>query len=162
MNYYGVNEKYEAIKAKVYQEAEENGGAVSDALIEALDSAEIEREDAIFGIMYDIKNGGSELEKIKIVLADLGEKKKALESKIDSRKRLLAHIAGKEAFSDGVVSTTKAVSASLVITGEVPEKYVTIEHIPAKDVPKVDKKTIKAEIGEDCEWAHLEYRKAVK
>ena len=161
MNYYGVNEKYEAIKAKLYEEAEQNEGEISDAIAEAMDRAEIDREDAIFGIMYDIKNGGAELDKLKSIIADLGDKKKAIEARIDSRKRLLAHIAGKESYSDGVVSTTKAVSTSLVITGEVPEKYITTEEV-VKTVEKIDKKAIKADIGEDCQWAHLEYRKGVK
>ena len=123
--------------------------------------AEIDREDAIFGIMYDIKNGGAELDKLKAVIADLKEKEITIKNRIDSRRRLLAHIAGKDSYSDGVVSTTKAVSASLVITGEVPDKYVTTEEV-IKTVEKVDKKAIKAEISEDCQWAHLEYRKSVK
>ena len=161
MNYYGVNEKYEAIKAKLYEEAEQNDGEISEALAEAMDRAEIDREDAIFGIMYDIKNSGAELDKLKGIIADLAEKKKAIEARIDSRKRLLARIAGKESYSDGVVSTTKAVSASLVITGEVPAKYVTTEEV-VKTVEKVDKKAIKNDITEGCDWAHLEYRKAVK
>lgn len=159
MNYYGVNENYEAIKARAYEQAEETGGAIDEALADALEAAEIEREDAIFGIMYDIKNAGAELDKLKAVIADLNEKKKEQEARIDRRKRLLAIIAGKEAYSDGVVSTTKAVSVSLVIDGEVPEKYKTVE---IKEVPKIDKKAIKADITDDCTWAHLEYRKAVK
>ena len=161
MNYYGVNEKYEAIKAKLYEEAEQNDGEISEAIAEAMDRAEIDREDAIFGIMYDIKNGGAELDKVKSIIADLTETKKKIEGRIDSRKRLLALIAGKDSYSDGVVSTTKAVSESLVITGNVPEKYVTKEEV-VKEVTKVDKKAIKADIGEDCEWAHIEYRKGVK
>ena len=161
MNYYGVNHKYEAIKAKVYAEAEENEGEVSESLIGALESAEIEKEDAIFGIMYDIKNGGAELDKVNAVIADLADKKKTIEARIDSRKKLLATIAGRESYSDGVVSTTKAVSASLVITGEVPDKYIITEEV-VKTVEKVDKKAIKSDIEDSCEWAHLEYRKSVK
>ena len=161
MNYYGVNEKYEAIKAKLYEEAEQNDGEVSEALAEAMDRAEIDREDAIFGIMYDIKNSGAELDKVNAVIADLADKKKTIEARIDSRKKLLATIAGRESYSDGVVSTTKAVSASLVITGEVPDKYIITEEV-VKTVEKVDKKAIKSDIEDSCEWAHLEYRKSVK
>ena len=161
MNYYGVNEKYEAIKAKAMQQAEDNGGVIDDYIADALELAEIEKEDAIFGLMYDIKNSGAELEKVKAVLADIQDKKKHLEASIDNKKLMLAAIAGAEAYSDGVVKTTKAVTSSLVITGHIPEKYVTIEKVE-KTVEKVDKKAIKADIGEDCKWAHLEYRKSVK
>ena len=161
MNYYGVNEKYEAIKAQAESEAAANDGEISEYLAEALDAAEIEKEDAIFGIMYDIKNGGAELGKLKAVIADLTEKKKAIETRIDSRKLLLARLAGKEAYSDGVVSTTKAVSASLVLDGDIPAEYKSTE---MKPVEKIDKAGIKAHLqdGGSLDFAHLEYRKAVK
>ena len=163
MNYYGINEKYEAIKEMVEQEAMENGGAVEDVLLEALDSAELAKEDAVFGLMYDIKNSDSELGKLNGVMSELKEKEKLLKLRIDSRKRLLAHIAGKESYSDGVVSTTKAVSVSLVVTGDIPEEYVTTESV-TKEVSKVDKKSIKDQLqgGAEYEWAHLDYKKSVK
>ena len=106
MNYYGVNEKYEAIKAKAMQQAEDNGGVIDDYIADALELAEIEKEDAIFGLMYDIKNSGAELEKVKAVIADVQDKKKHLEASIDNKKLMLAAIAGAEAYSDGVVKTS--------------------------------------------------------
>lgn len=163
MDYYRTNEKYKAILAQAEEIAESNDGVITDTLAELLNSAEIEKEDAIFGLMYDIKNKTLELEAISAAAADLKAKMTAAKLSIETKKRLLADMAGREAYSDGVVSTTKAVTASLVITGDVPEEYKTIE-VVTKEVEKIDNKAIKAVLSEGMtpEWAHLEYKKAVK
>ncbi len=167
MQLYPINEEYKAVLKEAEAQAELNEGVVDDYLFDILDDLGEKRETALFGMMYETKNLESDLVALKAmkkqVMEELGSKIAKVESAINSRKELLATVLGKTAMSDGVIKTTKAVSVSLKITGDVPSYYrMTTEKVVVKEV--VNNAMIKAEMleGAELDFAELIQRKSVK
>lgn len=165
MNYYNVNEKYQILVERANAQAEENGGEVEDHLLVMLEDAESDLNECLIGMMYDIKNTELDLASISTMEKEIKDKKASAKSKIERLKITLASALGNTPLTDGVVKTTKAVSKSLNVTGEVPQEFITTEVVPETTKEVRDNKAIKEYVianGGVLPWAEIVEKKSVK
>ena len=165
MNYYNTNEKYKILVGRANLQAEKNGGEVEEHILAMLEDTEEDLNECLIGMMYDIKNAELDLGSIAKMETEIKEKKVFVENKINRMKIILASALGNQSLTDGVVKTTKAVSKSLKVTGDVPAMFVTTEIVPETTKAVVDNKAVKEyviEKGGILPWAEIVSKKAVK
>lgn len=169
MNIYPVNRSFQDVLARANEYAEKNGGDTDSILENLLTTLGEQRDEACIGLMYDIKTLEAEEVTLKSVIKEIQDKGKAVKERIEKRKQTLATVLGGQSLSDGVVKTTKAVSASLVVFGEVPNRYVSREDVPAVPATTkrvVNNKQIKADLQSGsliaCDFARIVEKKSVK
>lgn len=165
MNYYNVNEKYKTVVERANKQAEDNGGEVEDFLIEMLEGVEEDLNECLIGMMYEIKNTELNLGAIATMESELKIKKTQAKAKVDRLKTMLASALGGESLTDGIVKTTKAVSKSLKITGDIPSEFMSVEVVPESTREVRDNKAIKEfviENGGVLSWAEIVEKKSVK
>ena len=89
MKLYEIVESMELAIAMAREEAEENGGEISDATAQALDSIEMEQEEKVGNICRLIKNKKAEADAIKAEADKLAKRAKTASNEVDSLRAYL-------------------------------------------------------------------------
>jgi len=165
MSIYPVNENYKTLVSIASDYAEMNGGEIEDRLCHLLERSEERLNECISGLMADIENTRLDIDSLKCAKSDIDAKINAKRDKAERMKIVLANVLGNESFSDGVFSTSKKVTRSLKITGDIPEKYKSVKIIPETTKEVIDNTSIKNDLIENggiFTWAEIVEKKAVK
>lgn len=168
MNIYQTTQAYQTVLAKANAYAEDNEGETCDHLEQLLEQLGEDKEEALLGLAYEIKNHEAEADALKNAGVEIASKAKTVKERIEKKKILLANLTLGQAITDGVIKIPKASSKSLVVYGEVPKKYVNTVNVPAvpattKDVR--DNATIKKDLLSGdliADWAKIVEKKSVK
>jgi len=154
-NVYPLNEVYRDLMNRAKEHALENDGEISDYLGSLIDQAGEMRDEALFGMMYDIKNKEADIVALKAKFAHitLDFKKKIEKATLSagSMKCMLASVLGESPMSDGIIKTTKAVSVSMKVVGDIPDRYIKEESV-LKIVKTTDNAKIKKELINGAEY----------
>ena len=165
MNIYPIAQAYQTILDKANDYAEENEGETNEYLEQQLEQLGEDKNEAIIGMGYELKNMEAEAEALKNAAAEIAKKAKAVKEKIVNRKILIAKFSQGVTLTDGVIKIPKASSKSLVVYGEVPEEYKNTVEVPATIKTVIDNKTIKAGLLDGsiiADWAKIVEKKRVK
>ena len=152
MNLFELSAEFESLLKQAEQEAINADGEISEAIAEALENAEMAKEEKIANIIKYVKNLRSDAEELKKAELEMKARKIAKEKKADALVNYLK-VAGvtKYETTEGVISSRKSKAVEIAIDADIPAAYITTKVTESPDKTALKKAILGGEVIEGVE-----------
>ena len=152
MNLFELSAEFEMLLKQAEEEAINADGEISDAIADALEEAEMAKDEKVSNIIRYVKNLRSDAEELKRLEMETKARRQAKENKVSSLLNYLklANVTKYET-TEGVVSSRKSKAVEIAIDADIPAEYITTKITESPDKTALKKAIEGGEVIEGVE-----------
>ena len=134
MNLFELSAEFEMLLKQAEEEAINADGEISDAIADALEEAEMAKEEKVANIIRYVQNLRSAAEELKRLEMETKARRQAKENKVSSLLNYLklANVTKYET-TEGVVSSRKSKAVEIAIDADIPAESITTKVTESPD-----------------------------